>query len=587
MIELTVEQQVFVNTALSGENILVEACIGSGKTTSIQYLCDQFPSDKRILYLTYNRLLKVDAKSKIKNKNAFVTNYHGFAYKWLITNNISSSKSDTIQVFLKERPKFEKYDVLIMDEYQDIDEEISKMLEIIKDSNKDMQLIAVGDMDQKIYDKTRLDVVKFIDSFLGEHKVLEFTNCFRLNKDIAEKLGIVWNKKIVGVNENCKVSHMNFDEAIDFISKCDSKDILCLGARTGAMSKALNTLEEKYPDEFNKNTVYASIRDNDNIKAVDPKKNSAIFTTYDSSKGLEYKNCILFDFDIDYWFTRLLFPNQKYSILRNIFCVAASRGKDNIIFVKEKHALLDEKILSNTKIEKDNKIPDVNISEMFDFKYKESVEDCYNMLTIKRIENEDNDVIDIESADGYIDLSPCIGIYQEAFYFKGYNIDKDVELYVLLHDISNFDLKKFKKFDVEYKVLYQVSLETKHNRYRNQVKKDYISNEDKERIFKRLATKLKKNEKVQQKCEINFLDYTKYNFKAIGYVDVLKDNIVYELKFVSDLTHEHFLQCACYVVGLGLKKGILWNTRDNSMYEISVKAPKRFIQYVAKAVLKL
>ena len=77
--ELSDEQMYFVKKAVEGNNILVDACIGSGKTTSIQYLCNQLPETKRILYLTYNKLLKLDAKNKIKNKNATVTNYHGFA----------------------------------------------------------------------------------------------------------------------------------------------------------------------------------------------------------------------------------------------------------------------------------------------------------------------------------------------------------------------------------------------------------------------------------------------------------------------------------------------------------------------------
>jgi hypothetical protein len=43
-------------------------------------------------------------------------------------------------------------------------------------------------------------------------------------------------------------------------------------------------------------------------------------------------------------------------------------------------------------------------------------------------------------------------------------------------------------------------------------------------------------------------------FTAFGMVDAVKDDVVYELKFVSELTHEHFLQCASYVVAMGKKK---------------------------------
>ena len=63
-------------------------------------------------------------------------------------------------------------------------------------------------------------------------------------------------------------------------------------------------------------------------------------------------------------------------------------------------------------------------------------------------------------------------------------------------------------------------------------------------------------------------------------------DIVYELKFVSELTHEHFLQCACYMVAMNLQKGILWNTRDNTSYEIEIPERKVFLNAVAKAVTK-
>ena len=144
---LSDEQQLFVKEAILGNNILVDACIGSGKTTAIQYLCNELPKEKSILYLTYNRLLKLDAKKKIHNENVLATNYHGFAYYMLQKNKLNSGKSDSIQIFLNNDIEIPKYDVLILDEYQDIDTEISKMLLKIKTANEKIQIIAVGDLD--------------------------------------------------------------------------------------------------------------------------------------------------------------------------------------------------------------------------------------------------------------------------------------------------------------------------------------------------------------------------------------------------------------------------------------------------------
>ena len=59
-----------------------------------------------------------------------------------------------------------------------------------------------------------------------------------------------------------------------------------------------------------------------------------------------------------------------------------------------------------------------------------------------------------------------------------------------------------------------------------------------------------------------------------------------KLKFVSELTHEHFIQCASYVVAMGMKKGILWNTRDNTLYEITVPNKTLFMDAVTNAITK-
>lgn len=587
---LTNEQREFVEYAKAGKNIIVDACVGSGKTTAIQHLCDELPADKNILYLTYNKLLKVDAKEKIKNRNVTVTNYHGYAWACLSHAGCQCGVSDLIQTFIKVRPACGRYDIVVIDEYQDIDQEISQMLTIVKEKNPGIQIVAVGDIKQKIYDKTTLEILPFMEEFVGPHIDLEFTRCFRLSKDIAAMLSRVWGKKIVGVNDNCKVRSMKQWDVVKYLSEQNPADILCLGARTGAMSEVLNSLEDRYKDKFNKKTVFASITNGDKSGSTQPSKDTAIFTTYDGSKGLERKICVVFDFTEDYWETRIRKPQVKYEILRNIFCVAASRGKGEIIFVKkdmmngEEPQLLSERTLSTPR-STSKKMDNVEMSTMFDFKYKEDVEDCFHLLDIRRIKQKDNDEINVVNHDGMIDLAPCIGIYQEAMYFKNYDIDKELELYKQIKRDHSVDIERYKKLDK--KVLYLVSLETNQKRYIKQVDMDLMEKDEKEQLIKRLSGVFTPNEEAQPYTEIQFADKNgMVLFTAAGYADVVKDNAVYELKFVTELQHEHFLQCACYMVGLNLEVGYLWNTRKNEMYEIRIPSRIKFMDSVVRAVTK-
>lgn len=321
---------------------------------------------------------------------------------------------------------------------------------------------------------------------------------------------------------------------------------------------------------------------------TEPKEDSAIFTTYDSSKGLERKICVIFDFTESYWRVRISKPQQSYTVLRNIFCVAASRGKNHIIFVKPEEAMLSEETLS-TVVETNHKFEDVDMGEMFEFKYKEDVEKCFSQLKVNRMVSEDQSAIDIKCTDDLIDLSPCIGIYQEAAYFDNYQIDAAIELKRLLNPkLDRLFTAEVKNSSLDQKILFLVSLETKQKRYRTQVKTPFVSEEQSESIKSRLKTRLNRDKEAQVECQIVFGDEKNGNarFSAKGLDDVVKDDVVYELKFVSELTHEHFLQCASYMVALNLHKGILWNTRDNTMFGIEVPDRKAFLNAVTKTITK-
>lgn len=136
IVKLSDEQEAFIDAALSGANVLVDACIGSGKTTSIQQLCSRLDSNKKVLYLTYNVLLKLDAQAVIRSGNVFVTNYHSFARRMLLDNYVGlpASIGDYPEAVADKFCKIPHYDVLIVDEYQDIAEDTAKLLKYIKRS---------------------------------------------------------------------------------------------------------------------------------------------------------------------------------------------------------------------------------------------------------------------------------------------------------------------------------------------------------------------------------------------------------------------------------------------------------------------
>ena len=588
---LSDEQTSFIGKALSGKNILVDACIGSGKTTTIQALCNAIKK-KNILYLTYNRLLKLDAKDKIKNKNVTVQNYHGFAYSQLVAQGVRCGVGELIRNYNRLKPPCrKKYDILILDEYQDIDEDISNMLYTLKKMFPNMQLIAVGDMAQKIYDYTSLDVEAFINDFLGDFSRIEFTRCFRLSEKYAAAIGNAWGKPIIGVNPNCEVELRDEEYIYNYLKNCEPKDILCLGARTGKMVDMLNRLESEVPSKFNKYTIYASISDTDKGR-VDPNSSVGIFTTFDSAKGLERDVCVVFDYDYAYWATRSSKPNVRYEILRNIFLVAASRGKRKVIFCGDDRSLLPFSEVAKPFNEGHDFSKPFNISSMFDYKFREDIERAFENLEITEISQHDTEEIKVKPVDGLIDMSPCIGLFTEACYFKNYSIDDTISFQWKIDKRMKHDedVDQLSSEDLMGKIRYSAYLSTKQRRYFTQSRKIFV-NEDEEALIKaRLESVLPNDCTTQRYCELlcKYKDDEgeEQTLTIAGMTDEIYDDIIYELKFTSELSHEHFLQLATYLVALNVPVGRIWNVRFNKMYEVKIKDKNQFLDDVIRTITK-
>ena len=208
------------------------------------------------------------------------------------------------------------------------------------------------------------------------------------------------------------------------------------------------------------------------------------------------------------------------------------------------------------------------------------------MLSITNVELTDKIVIDIKNSDGLIDLAPCVGIYQEAMYFKNYDIDAEIN-YVIHANDDRPPLKCKQNMDLEDKILYLTAYETYQDRYVTQVEKPIVTTEQMEYLKRRLDTFFTQDEKVQVLGSMIVMNSDNVPYFFIdGKCDVLTDEYIYELKFVSELKHEHFLQVACYMIALGMNKGRLWNTKKNQMYEIEIPQKKLFMDKVVMAITK-
>ena len=175
---LSEEQLKFVKKALGGKNVLLDASEGCGKTTALIEFCDRLPGKKKVIYFTIDRNARNDVESAIKKSNVFVTYYQGFAFKELRRIGVYGDPEELLPMFAKVKPDVSGYNILIVDGFQFLDEDMSKMIEVVKSKNENMQIIAAGNTEQRFYDKNVFDAKNFADGLLGSHDEVKFENCY-------------------------------------------------------------------------------------------------------------------------------------------------------------------------------------------------------------------------------------------------------------------------------------------------------------------------------------------------------------------------------------------------------------------------
>lgn len=611
-LNFTDEQQAFLDAARDGFDALVDACIGSGKTTAIQAACGVLAGQKKkVLYLTYNRRLLEEARKRIDPHDADVETFHSFGGRMLNQARVyTGSEREVPALFAQRLKKVYKYDAVIVDEYQDLSEDLKDMLwHIVRMSVNNYkfapQFLIVGDRDQKIMDHTAIDAPACVRELMGflsmvhgrEHKEILFTRCFRLSADYAAKIGQAWGKSILGMNPSCELKRMDIAKCALFLSQYEPKDILVLGNNMswGTRVELQNMLEARWPDKFNKNTVYSSITDRDGDRRGLDTSECAVFTTYDSAKGMERKVCVMCNFNPGYLDARMKHQTDR-GVLKNLFLVAASRGKDyNIVLAGR-----SDEVLSFSRIsEIDGDVPiDMRpdyISAMFDFKLKEDVDKCLALVSVSSVQEPGNEIAAV-STSGQIDLSLCAGYYAQAVYFDNYDIDGAIDdAWQERAAKGNFPKLPVPggKWPLWKKVLYLSALVTGQERYFRQVDEPYISQEASDALCMRLSERLSKDDMVEAGCQCVFRGLRDIatgkpggDKIVTGRMDVVRNGMPWELKFTQALKAEHILQAAMYAVCAESESAALWNLRTDELLDVQVPDRQAFLSAVLSCISK-
>lgn len=181
-IDLTEEQRKFIDKALSGKNIMLDGAAESGKRTAVKELCAQIPGKHRVLYFTNSRFFKNEVEADIKNSNVSVEYYNGFAFRELRKVGIYGEPEDLVKMFAKVNPNIKGYDYLIIAEFEDLTQEASKMLEVIKYRNPNIKIIAYGDVTHKVFEPGVFNARDFMTEFLDKYENVEFKNCYAVSE---------------------------------------------------------------------------------------------------------------------------------------------------------------------------------------------------------------------------------------------------------------------------------------------------------------------------------------------------------------------------------------------------------------------
>jgi hypothetical protein len=608
---ISLEQQHIIHLLKNQNNVIVESVAGSGKTTTNLYIAKSFPKSN-ILLLTYNAKLKIETRDRIIShniKNIETHSYHSFCVKYYNSKAYTDIKILNILINNSQIKKIIKYDIIILDELQDISPLYYQLIcKIFKDNKIKAKICILGDRYQTIYNFKGADSryiiyasilfnynsYEWICSKLSQSYRITFEMSNFINKCLLKEDRIISHKVshnkpqyIICDTFNNTINNSAFIQVKTFLSSgYKPTDIFILAPSVGIKNPVhkLENLIKKYIIDI---PVYVPSSDDEKIDS-DVLKNKLVFSTFHQAKGLERKIVIVYNFDDSYFqfFSKdknpLLCPNEYY--------VATTRSSEHLILIHHYHNNYFQFInIPNLKIYCDIQYHKTYHPEKYRVKDTHNIlvthlikhlpdkvlNHCISHLKISELNKKEtfiNIPIKIKTKYGYENVSDITGVLIPALYeyktlghMTMYNDLMDNKLSIRNHidsndntikptktyDLNNIDIKKENIDELLYISNYYCSFRNGYLFKLYQIDEyNWITKENIDLIHERLSKIISNSSIYEHKIECipNKLYRPELLNKILtGYIDCVDDNKIYEFKCVHKLENEHYLQLAIYM----------------------------------------
>jgi hypothetical protein len=396
------EQQAIIDVIQKGHNVVVDACAGSGKSTTILSTAKSYPH-KKFLLITYNKSLRKEIQEKVRElglQNITVHTYHSLA----VAIYDAEAHVDKVMRLLVQHDKpptrLIDVDIVVLDEVQDMTFLYFRLIvKYIRDINKPIQMMVLGDYMQGLYEFKGADI-RFLTKAeeiwggfsLLQNKTFEkrtLRTSYRITNQMADFVNevMIGEERIRACREGEPVIYIRrkihdlerfvVSTIRDLIREQNAKpsDFFILGGSVKGPNSPIRRIENALVDA--NIPCHVPMMENAENMEEDVIKGKIVFSSFHTSKGRQRPFVFVVGFDHSYFKTiaRTLDPTQ----CPNTLYVATTRASQRLFLLESDEWSSDRpfKFLKMTHNEMRNK-PYIDFRGMPRARFEEETENHKN-----------------------------------------------------------------------------------------------------------------------------------------------------------------------------------------------------------------